>query len=168
MDWYVWVLLISEIPLVWLIWTALHELSHYLMAKHFADLDDVKWWLYPHRDAEGNLYFAKIEWKWLGPVPSAFQHALIYLAPRIMNVVAAIALPFAALLPLPWMIAWIIFWGAGIVDFFVGSLGMSELSDLRQASKYLKIDAYNLRVFGFTTIGISLFLCILFILLVVL
>lgn len=163
MDWYIWILLTLEIPLVWLIWTCIHELSHYIMAKRFAELDDVKWWLYPHRDEEGNLFFAKIQWQWLGPPPSSFEHAMIYLAPRIMNIVASIALPFAALLSLPWMIAWIIFWGAGIVDFFVGSLGMSILSDLRKASLHLKIDAYILRVFGFTTIGISLFLCALFI-----
>jgi len=163
MDWYIWILLILEIPLVWFLWTAAHELSHFLFAKSFTEIYDVKWWLYPHRDEAGNFYFARVQWNWNEAPESPVQHAMIYLAPRIMDIVAAIALPFAALLPLSWMIAWIIFWGAGIVDFFVGSLGMSELSDLRKASMYLNADPNILRVFGFVIIGISLFLCILFI-----
>jgi hypothetical protein len=28
MNWYEWVLIIVELPVVWFIWTALHELSH--------------------------------------------------------------------------------------------------------------------------------------------
>lgn len=163
MSWYEWLLLILEIPLVWFLWTAAHEFSHYLVAKIFVNLYDVKWWLYPHKDEAGNFYFAKVQWNWDTEPDSPVKNAAIFLAPRIMNIISAVALPFASLLPLSWMIAWIIFWGAGIVDFIIGSLGMSELSDLRKASVYLNLDPNILRVFGFVTIGISLLLCILFI-----
>ena len=159
MDWYVWLLWILEIPLAWFLWTALHETSHVIAAHSFAKLTDIKWWLYPHRDEAGNFYFAKVQWNWNAEPASPIHNAIIYLAPRVMDIVAAIALPFAVIFSVPWMIAWIIFWGSGIVDFIVGSLGISEYSDLKRAATHLTIDPNIIRIIGFAIISISIVLC---------
>lgn len=158
MDWYIWLLWILEIPFVWFLWTILHEASHVIAAKSVTDLSDVKWWLYPHRDEAGNFYFAKVQWNWDASKVSDTENAAVYLAPRLMNIVAAIAFPFAFLLPLAWMIAWIIFWGAGLVDFIVGSMGQSEYSDLRLAAKHMKINPNILRGTGYAIISTSIIL----------
>ena len=159
MEWYVWLLWILEIPLVWFLWTVAHEASHVIAANNVTDISNVKWWLYPHRDEAGKFYFAKVQWNWEAEPTSPINNALIYLAPRFMNILASIALPFAILLPIYWMIAWIIFWGAGIVDFIVGSLGMSEYSDLRMAATHLNINPNIIRGVGFAVIAISIILC---------
>ena len=163
MDLYVWLFWILEIPLAWFLWTVAHEGSHVLTAQAVSNLTDIKWWLYPHRDESGNFYFAKVQWSWDPSKVSELQNAAVYLAPRVMNTVASIMLPLAFLLPISWMVAWIIFWGAGIIDFIVGSLGISEYSDLRRSASYLKINPNTLRIIGFALIIFSITLCFTFI-----
>jgi len=163
MHWYSWLLYILELPLVWFLWTSAHEASHVIASGIVAKITDVKWWLYPHRDEQGNFYFAKVQWSWDPNTVKPNDLAITYLAPRFMNVIAALALPFAVLFPLPWMIAWIIFWGAGIVDFFVGSMGISEYSDLKRAAAALNINPNMIRVAGFASITLSVVLCFLLI-----
>jgi len=157
------ILFLLELPAVWFLWTLAHEASHVIVANIVAEITDVKWWLYPHKDEAGNFYFAKVQWLWDPNEVKPNELALIYLAPRLMNIVAALALPFAALFPLPWMIAWIIFWGAGIVDFFVGSMGINEYSDLKRAAAALNIEPNIIRITGFSVIGLSVILCFLLI-----
>lgn len=163
MDWYIWLLYVLELPLVWFLWTLAHEASHVIAAGLVGKTSDVKWWLYPHKDEDGKFYFAKVQWTWETESLSPQKIAITYLAPRLMNIIAAIALPFAVLFPLSWMIGWIIFWGAGIVDFFVGSMGMNIHSDLRVASTSLNIDPNILRIAGFSIIATSVILLFTFI-----
>lgn len=158
MNWYEWVLLVLELPVVWFIWTALHELSHVALAKIFLNVVKVNYWLYPHYD-NNNFYFARVQYFHdLSKDTTRLQESFIYLAPRVMNLIAAISLVFFSWLPTPWNYVWFIFWGAGLVDFIVGSLGISPYSDLRRAADALQINPYILRIGGFAIIALSIVL----------
>lgn len=157
MNWYEWVLLVLELPVVWFIWTALHELSHIAMAKMFLNITKVDYWLYPHFDRANNFYFARVEYHHdLTKEITNIKDALISLAPRIMNLIAVISFVFFSLFPIPWNYIWLIFWGAGLIDLFVGSFGISPYSDLRRAAESLNINPYILRVIGFALIALSI------------
>jgi len=157
MNWYEWILLVLELPVVWFIWTALHELSHVAVAKMFLNIVKVNYWLYPHYD-NNNFYFARVQYFHDIAEISRTKEALIYLAPRFMNLIAAISFVFFSYFPVPWNFVWLIFWGAGLVDFIVGSLGISPYSDLRKASEALQISPDVLRVCGFLVIALSIIL----------
>lgn len=147
------------IPAVWFIWTVLHEISHVAMARAFRKLVEVKYWLWPHKDENGNFYFARVRFWWEegGPL-TKWEIVAMKLAPRILNLVAAICFPLLTVFGWPGMLFWGLFWVAGLVDFFVGSLGMRPQSDLRQAAKELEIDPTVFRVLGMFIILVSLFL----------
>ena len=73
-----------------------------------------------------------------------------------MNLIAVISFVFFSLFPIPWNYIWLIFWGAGLIDLLVGSLGISPYSDLRRAAESLNINPYILRVIGFALITLSI------------
>lgn len=143
--------------MVYPLWTLLHEASHVFVASLMAPVKRVSWKLYPHRDVSGNLYFAKVDWAWSKlPESSKRWRAMLYLAPRVMNVVASIAFPFSFIFSSPWSYAWLIFWGGGLVDFFIGSIGRSNVSDLQRASNLLSLSPWVIRILGLSVVLSSL------------
>lgn len=156
-----WALLLIASLLSWPLWTVLHELSHVVVAASYSKISDVKWYLYPHRDKEGNFFFARVQWSWLEPTLSPMQWASIYSAPRLMNFIAAIIAPLYFLFPAPWCYLWLILWSASLIDLFVGSLGISEKSDLRRTCSVLNIRPWSLRLTGMSIVLASSALSIL-------
>lgn len=158
MTWLAWLLLPLCVVASWFLWTALHELSHVVAARAFRKLTKVRFFLWPHMH-EGDFYFARVQFWWEegGPLKPS-EEVTMKLAPRLLNIVAAIAFPFVALFSWPWNFAWAIGWGAGLIDFFVGSLGISPFSDLRMSAERLRIDPNVIRIIGLTIILVSVIL----------
>ncbi|MHA1665942.1 MAG: hypothetical protein ACTSW7_01040 [Candidatus Thorarchaeota archaeon] len=91
-----------------------------------------------------------------GKLPTKKQQAAISIAPRIPDILGAIALPFTCYTSEPFSYFLMIFFGSALIDLFVGSLGMSKKSDLRKASNKLGLSPWWLRIFGFLTILCSI------------
>lgn len=149
--------ILSELVVVWFLWTFLHELSHAVFAKVLLKAKDFKYKLFPHIDENKKFLFASVSWMATEENKNDTKEAIVLLAPKVMNVVAAIAFPFLLLLPMPFAMAWAILWGAGLVDLFVGSLGISSESDIRRAGKLLNFNSNVIRILGLTTILASIF-----------
>lgn len=152
-----WYEVISELAIVWFLWTVLHEASHAIAAKLLLKAQDFKFKLYPHISEQKKFLFASVSWITPGTARTDTKEALVLLAPKVMSLVAVIAFPFLLLFSMPIAMFWAILWGAGLVDLFVGSLGISAESDLRRAGKLLKFNPTLIRVFGFTAILASIF-----------
>lgn len=151
-----WALVIATALVSHPLWTFLHEASHVLVARMMSPLREVRWWLYPHRDEDGNFFFAKVQWLWeTQPSDSKWWWAALYSAPRAMNLVAAVSFSLTSLFNSPWSLVWMVLWGAGLVDFLVGSIGYSEKTDLRRTASALGLDPWVLRVVGFCIIVTS-------------
>jgi len=148
------------LPIFAFAWIAIHELSHYFVCKFYADITDVEFKLYPHfyeKDGKKSFRVAAVHWKYVDKRPTREQSAVICMAPRFPDLFACIALPFAVFLQpytIPFVI-WLCFFGCGIVDFFYGSIGFSEFSDLKRASKLLDISPNVFRVLSYVTLSIS-------------
>lgn len=154
MEWYE---ILAELVIVWFLWTALHEASHALVAKLLMKAQDFKFKLYPHLNEQKKFLFASVSWFVPATTRTDTKEALVLLAPRVMSLVAVVAFPFLLLFSMPMAQFWAILWGAGLVDLFVGSLGISAESDLRKAGKLLKFNPTLIRVFGFVAILVSIF-----------
>lgn len=151
-----WLALVISTLITAPLWIVIHEMSHILAAKQIAPVKDIKLWLYPHRDEEGKFYFARVRWSWdPWPVISDFVLAMVYLAPRIPDLFATLMFPYGFLFSNPWCYVWYIFWAGGLIDLFVGSLGIRKYSDLQIASKFLKLNPWIFRTVGFTLVLIS-------------
>jgi hypothetical protein len=140
----------------WVFWTVAHEISHFLALKSVRNVSYWKIDLVP-RIIQNNIQWARINMVREGEPLNSNETALVYLAPRIMNLVASIMIVFSFLLSGDLLIYWLLFWGAGLVDFFVGSLGVSPKSDLQIASKAINWNPNIIRFIGFIIILISLF-----------
>jgi hypothetical protein len=151
-----WALIAASALISYPLWTFLHEASHVLVASLMSPLKEVRWWLYPHRDEAGSFFFARVQWLWESqPTHNKWWWAALYSAPRAMNLIASVFFPLSFLFETPWSFAWMILWGAGLIDFFVGSIGRSEHSDLRRTASVLSFDPIVLRALGFCTISTS-------------
>lgn len=151
-----WALIIISALISYPLWTFLHEASHVLVASQMAPLKWVRWWLYPHRDEDGNFFFAKVQWLWDSqPKDDKWQWAALYSAPRVMNSVASLVFPFSFLFESPWCFIWMIVWGAGLIDFSVGSVGLREYSDLCRTATALELNPWVLRAAGLTSVALS-------------
>jgi hypothetical protein len=134
------------------IWSYIHEMSHVLAAKCTVGVTDYEIKIFP------NKHPVTREWRWASyqcwfkREPTPDEQAIISLAPRIPNFIAVIAFMFATLMNGWLLLIWAIFWGAGLVDLFVGSLGISEHSDLRKAATSLECSPWVLRFVGFFAI----------------
>lgn len=164
--WTAIITILCTLPFGYFIWTMIHELSHLWMVKRFVRLESWSIKPYPHYrdvgDGKKQFSFAAVYWRL---EPDQFmtnkQLATISLAPRIGDIIAVIALPFAVLFSsgvLFWI--WISFWFCGLVDLFIGSLGIRDNSDLRRASNYLKINPWLLRIAGMGDIVLSVVLTV--------
>jgi len=144
------------------LWTCLHELSHYFVLKMLRPITGAVFQLYPHKDASGTFVWASVTAAYAGDFLSPKEEALRLLAPRFLDALAVVLLPLAGLLVLPWLQGvWMVFWGAGIVDLIVGSIGSTEISDLQRASKVLGWNPWILRVLGWTVAVLSVVVMIL-------
>jgi len=156
----IFITLLICLPIFTFAWMAIHELSHYLMCRSFVDITDVQFKLYPHfhkRDGKKTFRFAGVRWKYIDKIPTGKQSGLIYLAPRIPDVIAAILLPLGILFmpPVIPLTIWLCFFGCGLVDLGYGSAGISEFSDTKRASMALDISPNLLRALGYTTLCVS-------------
>lgn len=131
-------------------WTAIHEFSHLFMAKKLVGVNKWKMKLYPHRAEDGSLRWGAV-WYWMDRQPTDKEQAAISLAPRAPDLLAAGLFAAGGLLSGPLAILWFVFWGAGVVDLVNGSIGKSELSDLKRAAKALKKNPWWIRLAGFGT-----------------
>lgn len=140
------------------LWTVIHEASHLAAARALGPLRDVELWLYPHRDERGNFFFARVKWRWDPPLrPSPLQVAAVVLAPRLADLLGAVGFVLcAAFVPAPWLLAALALTGGALVDLFVGSLGVGELTDLRRASTVLDLSPWLLRGVGMGVLLASL------------
>lgn len=152
-----WYEVLSELVIVWFLWTVIHEASHAIAAKVLMKAQDFKFKLYPHINEQKKFLFASVSWIIPRTARTDTKEAMVFLAPRVMSLVAVIAFPFLLLFPVPIAMFWAILWGAGLVDLFVGSLGIFKESDLKRAAKLLKFNPTLIRVFGFVAILASIF-----------
>lgn len=137
------------------LWCAIHEYSHLIAYKVLGKVKSYKIRLWP-RKIEDRLVWAHINVELEKPLPME-QQWKVNLAPRVPNIVAAVALPLGMLfLSGLGLMTWVIIWASGLVDFFVGSIGKHPSSDLMRASKSLDLEPVNLRLPGFMIIAISL------------
>ena len=150
-------LLFLCVPLVFLFWSGVHEVSHYLVARFFVGAKDVQFRLYPHRDERLGFVWASVSWTSEGFL-SPRQRALVSLAPRVPDVIGCVAFSLWGLLPLGWWVwLWLLFWGGAVVDMFVGSLGTNPESDLARAARAWDVSPWLLRVGGMAVVLVSLF-----------
>ena len=94
--------------------------------------------------------------------PTDEDKAWISIAPRFPGVLAAFMFVLTGFTSGWLALIWAIFWGAGLVDMFVGSLGISQYSDLQKAAKGFGRVPLMFRLVGAATIVISVLATALF------
>jgi hypothetical protein len=138
-----------------LTWAVIHEMSHVLMAK--ALLKVTEWTIrpYPHfHEYDGNRYFvwALSLWRYDGETTPS-KNAAIHLAPRIMDMVAAVGIHAYWFMPDSlWTLPLVAFCIGGLIDLAVGSSGATDVSDLKRASDALEISPWWLRITGWAAV----------------
>lgn len=143
------ILIILTIIISIFLWSIIHEFSHLLVILF---LSKVKSWnikLYPHKYNK-EFRFAGIYWRWK-KVPNSFRIALIMLAPRVPDLIAS------ALLIKSWHYILMIFLFGGVVDLFIGSLGVGKYSDTRQAASKFNINPWIIRIPGLIICALIVF-----------
>lgn len=146
-------LLLGGVPAFFL-WAAIHEFSHLLMVQRLEGLVDWEVHLLPGMTEKG-WRWSYIRWVSTRTATDK-QQGWISLAPRIPDLIAAVAFPFAALIPNDWLMAFAsVLVGGGLVDLANGSVGWSPHSDLQKASRAWGISPWLLRVLGFTAVVAS-------------
>lgn len=117
------------------VWSAVHELSHYVAARCLRKISSASFKLYPHVEEDGHFAFASVSWKYASydQTLSPAEDAAVSVAPRVPNLLAVILAPMACLMPEPWLAAaWAVLVGAGLVDLAFGSIGTTSASDLQR------------------------------------
>lgn len=137
------------LPLALLLWAYIHELCHVIMAKKLLGATDCKIIPYPHY-YEGHWYFARTQWVVMPEKISDKYMAITLLAPRIPNLIAV------TVFSLYDNSFWLVFWGVGLLDLFVGSLGITKQSDLRRGSELLGISPWWLRISGMSLLMMTI------------
>lgn len=132
-------------------WLLLHELSHLTAAKLLTNLISYRIYPYPHTH-DGHFYWARITMEYAHE-PSDHRKSAILFAPRILDTFFISLMVFTCILPPSIRLYWLIFCSGGIIDLFIGSLGISNTSDLRKMSQYLGIKSWWLRIAGFIACG---------------
>lgn len=133
-------------------WALVHEYSHILTAHLITGVKSHRVSILPtYKD--GHWRFAHAQWT-AASEPSQTGRALIYFAPRIPDLVGALAFSLTALVPWPW--PWALFWSGALIDLGVGSWGKSSDSDLRRFCELTGVDPWRMRVGGFAVIVVCL------------
>ena len=136
------------------VWCYIHEMAHILMAKKLVGMQRYDLKVYPHRTKSNMFVWASCQY-WLNRKATDKEDGLISLAPRIPDALAVLMFPLAGLMSGWLFIFWAVFWGAGLVDLFNGSLGIRVQSDLRRASVSFKINGFLMRIVGMTFVAAS-------------
>ena len=153
--------IILAVPIIFLAWAAIHELSHYLVARKYLNIISVDFFLYPHKSKSLGFVWARV--KWLADrIPTNYELANISVAPRIPNLIAAIMFTLWSLMPTNiLMLLWSGFWIGGLIDLFVGSLGINKQSDLQRVSNGWNLEPWILRVAGMSVVFSSIIISLL-------
>jgi hypothetical protein len=142
---------------VFVLWTAIHELSHLAAARLTVDAELVWMRLYPHVDTVAGFRWGAVKYRYRERGPTDREQALISFAPRLPDLVAALAFPALGALPLTgtaFAVASLVL-GAGLVDLGNGSLGLGEHSDLRRGAAALGRSPWLFRVAGALVLALS-------------
>jgi len=139
------------------VWSYVHEMSHIIAAKKIVGLEWYKIKLWPHK-YNGSIRWASVTYAFKRKA-TEYERAVISIAPRIPGAVALIGM-YCGFFMTGWVqIAWMMFWGAGVIDFIYGSIGYSEYSDLRKAARGFGENPWKLRLYGLSgvlTLGITI------------
>tara|TARA_Y100000590_G_scaffold468588_1_gene651889 strand:- start:771 stop:1973 length:1203 start_codon:yes stop_codon:yes gene_type:complete len=137
------------------LWCGIHETAHIIAARSYTKLSNVKFKLYPHKNKSLGFVWASVSWKPEKRLSDS-EFAWVSIAPRFPDILAVILFPLWALMPNGTaMLIWGAIWGAGLIDLFVGSLGISKTSDLRRAAKGWECNPWILRINGMMLILVS-------------
>lgn len=153
MSWtQVWVAVGLALP-AYFLWSVLHELSHIYAAKRLVGVTN--WRIRPWPQVrDGTLLWGSAEYV-LSRAASPREEAGILLAPRGLDLVGAIGFIMTPMFQGPWFSVWGVLFGAGLLDLALGSLGISDISDLKRSSRALGWSPWYLRVAGFSVILLS-------------
>ena len=135
----------------------LHEYLHLIAAKVTVGVDKYKIKVYPHIDSKLGFVWASV-WTIRSSVANKFQNGIIYFSPRFANIFF-IGL-IICLQKFELSIYWKIFIASSMVDLFVGSLGISEKSDLKMYSKFWNLNPWVPRLVGIAASIFSLVILI--------
>lgn len=131
-----------------IVWATVHELAHLVAAIYVRRGQRLTYWRirpYPHRTPWGWVW-ASVDYEFDGLFhPTVGEAVTVFLAPRAPDLLAVLVLPFV-----PW--PWAVLVGGGLVDLAVGSLGIGEHTDLRQAARMLDISPWWLRLPGWLAV----------------
>ena len=142
---YLIIVLCLLIP-TYFLWAAIHEYSHVIAYHLLYKVHSYSVKLYPHKHL-GSFRFAGYS-VWLGDPETKENKWKTALAPRVMDLVACFFFPFCLLFSGTVQLVLLTLVGGGLVDLFIGSLGIRKQSDLVKASDSLDIPNNVLRVWG--------------------
>jgi len=147
------ILVVGFVP-TFLFWAYIHELLHVVVADHLVGVKSWEIKVIPHRYKGG--------WRWACNSKTLYrpmrdhEQGWISLAPRLANIIPAVAFPFFSYWP-DWMWAgWLVVLGGGLIDLWVGSWGSSSFTDLQKAAADFGISPWWLRIPGWIVIASSL------------
>ena len=130
------------------LWAALHELSHYAALKRYRPNATASFKLYPHREYD-RFFWARINWEFDGEDITDRELAWVSLAPRVPDLIGALAAPVIAwLVPWPWALPLVVVAAGSLVDLATGSIGRDPESDLKRAARGLETSVWAFRVPG--------------------
>jgi len=143
-----WLVFVLAVP-VYFLWVAIHEFSHLLVIHRTAGVLEWKAKLYPHVGKSGFRFGAVTHTTKRDIKPD--DQVWISFAPRIPNYIAGTFLVlYVGCFENPYVnTAWLVVWGAGLVDLAVGLIGYSSLSDLRREASASDISPWLLRILRF-------------------
>jgi hypothetical protein len=139
------------------LWATIHELSHAVAARWKLGAREFQFKLYPHFLENGRFVFASVAWQLPGQSQGLPGRPGVCLAPRVLDLLGVVLFPLSAPVDfLEWhQIALAALAAGGVVDLFVGSIGWSPDSDLRQAAKLAGAEPNVLRVPGLMLVVVS-------------
>lgn len=139
-SWWDIVQLILFSPVVFFLWCVIHEAAH-LLAILPHKPTALQFRPYPHKH-QGAWYWARISYRLSTENISKFGAVTIALAPRVTDLIACVLLIIGAY---SWNVFVLVFLLGGAVDFFTGSLGISDNSDLAVVARVTNSNRWFVR-----------------------
>lgn len=136
------------VPIVFFLWSAIHEVSHWIAVKVTVPIKDTKFYLYPHKSSSGLFYWARVSWTYTGRRLTKKERAWVSFAPRWFDLLALVLFPLAYLFSSWGALFWVAVWGGGIIDLINGSIDRSLGHDMRKYSKAWNINPWIFRIVG--------------------
>ena len=125
------------------LWMWIHEYSHIRAANKYVGVEWYKMYLYPHK-FNGVFYWARCQYL-LKREPSSYELYKIAEAPRIPDFIACILLILASAFHLYPLVILLL---GGVIDLFIGSLGIHPESDIQKEARYGRMNLWYLRTFN--------------------